>query len=52
MVGWLKPGRRRDVSGDATQGTVKVSVVVAVYNPGEYNPVVHRLTVEPVPAGR
>jgi len=52
MVGWPKPGRRRDVSGDATQGTVKVSVVVAVYNPGEYiQPCIASLLNQSLPAG-
>lgn len=52
MAGWPKLGRRREESGDRAPGTVKVSVVVAVYNPGKYiEPCIVSLLNQSLPAG-
>jgi len=51
MARWPKPGRRREESGAKTPDTVKVSVVVAVYNPGKYiEPCIASLLDQSLPA--
>ena len=51
-LGWPRLGRQPDESGGSVPDRVKVSVVVAVYNPGEFvEPCIASLLNQSMPAG-